>query len=219
MVNTDAAARFFVQYNKGVIAFWFIALSLGVYHGPALFKCFEIAYVHGTETESGRAAKVLRNGLPEWQDRMEDVVTVWCDDCETVVGTESRRVMNKLGGWMEGVSQRFPGLVKNHESYYDLEDLGSQNPYLSPDKKTMLFHWSFTAKATVRDAFDLFNTEVEALNKESPLHIVSASPYANFRGAERIMLGYVMKDELLVVPFIAGILWFMLGSLKRSFAF
>jgi len=126
-------------------------------------------------------------------------------------------VMNKLGGWMEGVATRFPGLVKNHESYYDLEDLGGQNPYLSPDKKTMLFHWSFTAKTTIRDAYDLFNTEVEALNKESKLNIVSSGPYANFRGAEKTMMGEVMRDEAMVVPLIALILWFMLGSLKRSF--
>jgi len=216
MVSTDCAARFLVQNNKYVLGLWVLASFTGLYYAPNLFKCFEIAYVHGTETESGRAADVLRKGLPEWQDRMEDVVTIWCDDCETVVGPESRRVMNKLGGWMEGVSQRFPGLIKNHESYFDMEAAGSQNPYLSPDKKTMLFHWSFAAKVSIRDAFDLFNTEVEALNKESPLNIVSSGPYANFRDAEKSMTAYIIRDEAMVVPLIAGILWFMLGSLKRS---
>merc|ERR1719456_1402836 len=216
MAVTDQAARCFMQYNKPILGLWFVALALGVYHGPALFKCFEIAYVHGTETESGRAAEVLRKGLPEWQDRMEDVVTVWCDNCETVVTPESRRVMNKLGGWMEGVSQRFPALIKNHESYYDLEDMGGENPYLSPDKKTMLFHWSFKASPAIRDAFDLFNNEVEALNKESKLNIVSSGPYANFRGAEKSLAGFVVRDEAMVVPLIAAILWFMLGSVKRS---
>jgi len=82
----DHAARFFVRHNKAVLISWFVVLLVALYNGPALFKCFEIAYHHSDDTESGKAARMLEKGLPDYQDRMEDVVVVWCEDCDSVVG-------------------------------------------------------------------------------------------------------------------------------------
>lgn len=169
------------------------------------------------QSQSGDAMDRIALEFPKYSDRFHEVISIWCEDCTTIIGRNSRTISDNLDRKLRDLSLDHYGLIKGWEGYYENENHPQR--FLSEDRKMMLFHWNGDITAPdAMDVYDQVDQEVSRMNEEfarDGVHVVSVGIIAQYTATNRMMQQIMKKENVILVPLIGVVLWIMIGNLAR----
>lgn len=205
-----------LRHKEVVLLSWVVVTLPSALFGPGVLHRQSVLQ-RLPHSKSGEAMQKISAEFPKYSDRFNEVITIWCDDCTTIIGKASRDICKDLDGTLRKLSMDHSGTVKGWDSYFDNED--HPRRFLSADRKMMLFHWNGDVRAKdSTEVYDVINHEVAELSRKyegDGVHIVSVGIMAQYTATNR-MLQQIMKiDNLLLLPMIGVVLWLMIGNVAR----
>lgn len=219
---------------KRVIAYgWLLSALLLSGFAIGIMRVFEVDYSPPLDNESGRAFAAIQSRFEKnMAEELNDSIMIWCDECKDIRDV-AKPTYEKVMAKLSSLQQEHPDLIEKIEGYY-----GNENDvfgkFLSSDKKHMLINFvmklhgdtlvmrevsldihKFVDKLASAQPQD--DKEQLEMGERSRVHVAASGPYSQLVATAQAIEQFLAKDNCWAQPVIFVIIWYMLGSWKRSF--
>eukprot|EP00927_Polykrikos_kofoidii_P034896 TRINITY_DN2950_c0_g1_i1.p1 TRINITY_DN2950_c0_g1~~TRINITY_DN2950_c0_g1_i1.p1 ORF type:complete len:956 (+),score=158.52 TRINITY_DN2950_c0_g1_i1:123-2990(+) len=203
--------------------------AVSCFQAPAMFTNVDDQLgwdvLDGTGTK--RARDEFNRYFPDLVDAKTESLLIWSDACPSLVdgecGEAVKRLINTANASLlklDAASDR--GWVKGVKNYYDYPVVMNKSPFLSEDKKTMLFQWTWKFPASrSEDAAVMANkvfSHVAQLSRKLRLDIQTAwgGPVAAHQDVVQANIQDSGVHAIAFLPISLGIFCFRVGSLTLA---